>query len=143
MTLNNSFFVYYEKETICNFDTISLCLHIITVFAGFSFCLVSLLIFLKEDFKENLFKLFRIELVFIICNYLIASFVPLICDQGSLSETFIAQFYFVYFLVFLASIVQMSAFYLSIFKNSASVRIGIPSFCAFSSLEPAFSPTTR
>jgi hypothetical protein len=116
MALNNSIFNYHEKERICIFDTISLCLHILTAFAGFSFCLISLLIFLKEDFKENLFKLFRIELVFICANYLIASFVPMVCDQGSLSETFIAQFYFVYFLVFLASIVQMSAFYLSIFS---------------------------
>lgn len=72
--------------------------------------ILTLIIFLDKQFKENLYRFLRIESIYIIINLFITCLRPLyFCKSKWLSKYFATQLYYIYLLFYLASVLEMTA----------------------------------
>ena len=78
---------------------------------GFFLMIISFIILCNSEFKEVLYRYLRAEAVFVISHLFINSFRPVYdCASCSLSKTYFAQIYFIYFLVYGLGVCELAAF---------------------------------
>lgn len=82
----------------------------IICFLGLILNLFCIIVFSKKEFKEVLFKYFKMESILVCFIFLIKCFQPIYyCNTCQLSTSYVAQFYYKYFSVYLTSVFEMSA----------------------------------
>jgi hypothetical protein len=80
--------------------------------SGFTLSLLSFFVFSSSEFKEKLYKFLKAETMFMALNLLIQAWRPITyCDNlCEISTSIISKIYVKYFLIYLASIMEMCAF---------------------------------
>ena len=107
---NNDIFFLYIIPVIC-----ILCLLL---------NMLNFLIFSTKIFKEVLFQYFKMQSLFICLNLLIKCLFPLYyCKTCSTASMYISQFYFKYFIVYAASVLEMSAILCQIISTYFCFRL--------------------
>ena len=82
----------------------------IICFFGLILNLLCIIVFSKKEFKEVLFKYFKMESIFVCFIFLIKCIQPIYyCNTCELSRSYFAQFFYKYFSVYLTSVFEMSA----------------------------------
>lgn len=77
---------------------------------GFIFNLIVFLVLSHVNFKDTLYKFLRAESLLITIDMLVTIFKPIFyCNACQISKQYVAQFYQVYFNIYLASVLEMSA----------------------------------